>query len=213
MSLSVYEKEAIVAMEKRYRATFVNSLSGFKSANLLGTSDTNQQTNLCIVSSAFHLGASPALMGVIIRPDTVPRDTLENIRATGFYTLNHVQKEMIVAAHQTSARYPHDISEFDQVGLTPLWREKFGAPFVQEAAIRLGLILREEHTMAINGTHLLVGEIIEAHVPDSCVSEDGFVDIEQAGTVALSGLDCYHTASRVGRLSYAKPDCQPEWLD
>lgn len=105
MSLSVYEKEAIVAMEKRYRATFVNSLSGFKSANLLGTSDTNQQTNLCIVSSVFHLGANPALMGVIIRPDTVPRDTLENIRATGFYTLNHVQKEMIVAAHQTSARY------------------------------------------------------------------------------------------------------------
>ncbi|OOE67964.1 flavin reductase family protein [Salinivibrio sp. IB282] len=213
MALSVYERDDILAMEKRYRAAFVNSLSGFKSANLLGTSDSNRQTNLCIVSSAFHLGANPALMGVIIRPDTVPRDTLENIRETGIYTLNHVQKEMVVAAHQTSARYPHGVSEFEQVGFTPLWRERINAPYVQEAAIRLGLILREEHTMAINGTHLLVGEIIEAHVPDSCISHDGFVDIEQAGTVALSGLDSYHCTDRVGRLSYAKPDSMPEWLD
>ncbi|WP_338053702.1 flavin reductase family protein [Salinivibrio socompensis] len=163
---------------------------------------------LCVSSRG-----KPCVDGGDHSPDTVPRDTLENIRATGFYTLNHVQKEMIVAAHQTSARYPQGVSEFDQVGLTPLWREQIGAPFVQEAAIRLGLILREEHTMAINGTHLLVGEIIEAHVPDSCVSEGGFVDIEQAGTVALSGLDSYHTTDRVGRLSYAKPDSMPEWLD
>ncbi|SIO25782.1 flavin reductase family protein [Salinivibrio sp. ES.052] len=213
MSLSVYERDDILAMEKRYRAAFVNSLSGFKSANLLGTSDTSRQTNLCMVSSAFHLGSDPALMGIIIRPDVVPRDSLDNIRETGVYTLNHVQEAMVSAAHQTSARYPRGVSEFEQVGFTPLWRERINAPYVQEAAIRLGLILREEHTMAINGTHLLVGEIIEAHIPDCCIGKDGFIDIEQAGTVALSGLDSYHTTKSVGRLSYAKPDTMPEWLD
>ncbi|OOF18174.1 flavin oxidoreductase [Salinivibrio sp. IB574] len=213
MSLSVFGHDDIMSMEKRYRAAFINSLSGFKSANLLGTSDAERQTNLCMVSSAFHLGANPALMGVVIRPDTVVRDSLENIRQLGVYTLNHVSEAMLTAAHQTSARYPHDVSEFDQVGLTPLWRERFNAPYVQEAAVRLGLVLREEHTLAINGTHLLIGEISEVHVPESCVKDDGYVDIEQAGSVAVSGLDSYHRTARIGRLSYAKPDCFPEWLD
>ena len=33
---------------------------------------------------------------------------------------------------------------------------------------------------------------------------DGFLDLASAGTIAIGGLDAYHTAHRVARLSYAK---------
>ena len=102
-------------MEQRFRAQFVNSLSGFKSACLVGTQNSNGQTNLSIISSIFHVGANPPLLGMIIRPHSVRRDTLENIQQTGVYTFNQVNSRIIAQAHQTSARYDESESEFDKI--------------------------------------------------------------------------------------------------
>ena len=62
-----FNTQSLNELEQRYRAHLINSLSGFKSANLLGTVDKNGQENLSIVSSVFHLGANPALLGMIIQ--------------------------------------------------------------------------------------------------------------------------------------------------
>lgn len=126
-------------MEQRYRAMFINCLSGYKSANLIGTVDKGGQTNLAIMSSTFHLGASPPLVGLVVRPDAADRHTLDNIRATGVYTINHVSVDIVKQAHQTSARYPKEVSEFDAVGLTADFKSEFSAPFVKESVISMGL--------------------------------------------------------------------------
>ena len=97
-----FSKNTIENLDSRYRAHFINSLSGFKSANLIGTQDNQGHTNLAIVSSVFHLGAHPPLVGMIIRPHSVPRHTLENILETGFYTINHVNKTIY-----QQAQVPH----------------------------------------------------------------------------------------------------------
>ncbi|MEY4865899.1 MAG: hypothetical protein RLY64_153, partial [Bacteroidota bacterium] len=65
---------------------------------------------------------------------------------------------------------------------------------------------REIHDLKINGTHMVIAEIVEVSVPNDCVSTDGWVDLEKAGTVTVSGLDSYHVTSQLARLSYAKPD-------
>ncbi|EGU57164.1 flavin reductase domain protein FMN-binding protein, partial [Vibrio nigripulchritudo ATCC 27043] len=105
MAKKGYSKSDIGEMEDRFRARFINSLSGYKSANLIGTIDNNGQHNLSIVSSVFHLGANPPLLGMIVRPHSVSRHTLENIVETGHYTINSVCREVYQQAHQTSARY------------------------------------------------------------------------------------------------------------
>jgi flavin reductase (DIM6/NTAB) family NADH-FMN oxidoreductase RutF len=192
-------------LDKRYRATFANSLTGFKAANLVGTCDAAGATNLAIMSSAVHLGSHPFLLALILRPVEARQHSLENILEQGCYTLNHVHEGLYRAAHQTAARYPREISEFDAVGLTAEWLPGFPAPFVAESRIRLGLALREHHPLAINGTHLLIGEVLLVDVPDASVEEDGSVDLVSAGTVAISGLDRYHRAETLGRLPYAKP--------
>jgi flavin reductase (DIM6/NTAB) family NADH-FMN oxidoreductase RutF len=199
-------------MERRYRASFINSLGGFKSANLIGTADSAGHTNLAIMSSAVHLGAHPPLLLLIVRPDEVERHTLRNILETGVYTVNHVMEGFIDAAHQTAARYPKHVSEFAATGLTPHWQPGFTAPFVEEASIRLGLSLREHQRMEINGTHMVIGQITLVTVPDGCVSSDGSVDIAGAGTVAVSGLDSYHRPQPLRRMAYAKPDQAPSPL-
>ncbi|WP_462178602.1 flavin reductase family protein [Pseudoalteromonas gelatinilytica] len=197
-------KQVIADLENRYRAHLINSLSGFKSANLVGTQDSNGQTNLAIVSSVFHLGAHPPLVGMIIRPHSVPRHTLENLLATKQYTINHVNKDIYNKAHQTSARYDKDESEFDATGLSTEYLNDFTAPFVKESKLKYALELKEHNHLAINGTELIIGEITDIYLDEACLQEDGFVDIEAIGTVAVSGLDSYHVTERLARLAYAK---------
>lgn len=205
----LFTSKDIAALQSRYRAALVNSLSGFKPANLVGTADPDGQTNLAVISSVVHLGSHPPLLALIIRPSPVERHTLDNILATGCYTINHVRDTFIEAAHQTAARYPREQSEFAATGLGELWVEGFPAPFVREASIRMGLKLREHQQLVINDTHFLIGEIVLAEVPEDCIGDDGSVDICGAGTVALSGLDSYYDTRRLRRMAYAKPDLPP----
>lgn len=199
-------------MESRSRAAFVNSLSGFKSASLIGTTDAKGQTNLAVFNSVFHLGANPALVGFIIRPDSVGRHTLENILETESYTINHINKDIYMRAHQTSARYPKQVSEFEATGLTEEYTTQLKAPYVKESYIKYGLSLSEKHELKINNTILIIGKIEEIFIPEDCLLPHGGIDIEKAETVAISGLDGYHSTQLLSRLSYAKPDKLPQEL-
>lgn len=196
-------------MPQRVRANFINSLSGFKSANLIGTRNANAVDNLAIVSSVFHIGAHPPLLGMIMRPHTVTRDTLQNIKDTGVYTINHVCSDIVSEAHQTSARYPSEESEFMHTGLTPILSEAVNAPYVKESNISLAMQVQDIQLIPINKTELVIGQVVEVFMADNYVCDDGYVDIESAKSVAISGLDAYHSTKNIDRLSYAKPDEKP----
>ena len=196
-------------MEQRYRAQVINSLSGFKSANLIGTCNKEGINNLAIFSSVIHLGSSPALVGFIMRPDSVARHTLENIQHTKHFTINQVNESFWQAAHQTSARYSEDECEFEKTGLTPSTFEGINAPFVKESRLKYALTLQEIVPIQLNGTLLVIGEINDIFCEEEAIQCDGYIDIESLNTVMVSGLDSYHTSKRLSRLSYAKPDKSP----
>ena len=201
----IISAETIQQMDSRKRVNTINSLSGFKSASLVGTVNGQGGYNLAIISSIVHLGADPALVGFIMRPHVTRRDTLENILETGAYTINHIHSGIIAHAHQTAARYDGDISEFDETGLTPVITDHCPAPYVAESRIRYALKFVEKMDIQANGTHLVIGEVTEIQVPDGCIDSSGKLDIETAGTVAISGLDQYHATTTLDRFSYAKP--------
>jgi len=198
-----FNQQSLVEMEKRYRTNFINSLSGYKSANLIATLSPEGISNLAIFSSVVHLGADPALVGFINRPHTVERQTLENIYATGSYTINHVQQDFYQPAHHTAARYPADVSEFETVGLTEQYTD-FDAPYVANSNIKFGVNFVEKMDIAANKTVLIIGEIVEVLCDQKYISNDGKIDINAAQSVAVSGLDEYHTGNLLGRLPYAK---------
>ena len=201
-----FTSETLLDLEKHERAHLINSLGGFKSLALVGTSDSKGNTNLAVFSSVFHVGANPPLIGMIFRPSPPERNTYSNIIETGFYTINHVNETIYKQAHQTSARYDKEISEFEITGLTPEYKDAFFAPYVAESKIQLGIEFKERIDLTINNTTLIIGEIKHIYIPENCLSKDGFVDIEKANTVTCSGLDSYHKTVQLDRLSYAKPN-------
>ena len=198
--------EQIMNMEKQERVHFVNSLGGFKSIGLIGTQNKIGQTNLAIVDSIIHIGSNPPLFGMIFRPGVVERHTLENILETGFYTINHINENIFKQAHQTSARYEREMSEFEATGLNPEYKNDFFSPFVEESHVQLVMEFKEKINLSINNTVLVIGEVKAVYFPEDCLQKDGFLDIEKAESITCSGLDSYHKTTRIDRLSYAKPD-------
>jgi flavin reductase (DIM6/NTAB) family NADH-FMN oxidoreductase RutF len=195
----------LMQMEQPERAHLINSVGGFKSVCLIGTVDEAGQTNLAIFNSIVHIGANPPLISFIMRPDSVERHTLANILNVGYYTINHLNEGIYKQAHQTSARYPKEVSEFEATGLTPEFKNDFKAPFIAESQIQLGIEFKERINLTINNTIMIIGEIKEMYFPTDCLLEDGYLDIEKAGTIACTGLDSYHLTQRLERLPYAKP--------
>ena len=204
-----FTREDFDGMESRYRAALINSLSGYKPANLVGTVDARGRTNLAIMTSAVHLGSNPPLLALVVRPGQEDRHTLGNILANGCYSINHVHPGIVEQSHQTAARYDRDESEFSSTGLTEHWRAGFAAPLVHESRLRMGLHLREHQELAINGTHLVIGEIAFVEFPGECLQNDGHLDLHAAESVAVSGLDSYHRGQRLKRMAYAKPELPP----
>lgn len=203
-----FNSKDLMSLDKNKRVHLINSLGGFKSLALVGTSDNEGNNNLAIFSSIFHIGANPPLIGLIFRPSPPERDTYNNIIKTGYFTLNHVNESIFKQAHQTSARYDQGDSEFEKTGLTPEYKDHFFAPYVAESKIQLGIEFKEKVPISVNNTTLIIGEIIQIYIPEDCLNEDGFVDIEKANSITCSGLDSYHKTIQLDRLSYAKPNLE-----
>lgn len=203
----------IQSLNSRYRAQLINSLSGFKSANLIATQDNIDNTNLAIISSVVHLGASPALVGFVMRPDNGERHTLDNIINSKQYTINQVSTDIYQKAHQCAASYPRQESEFTHSGLTEQYIDSISAPFVKESRLKYAVQLKQIVPIELNNTQFIIGEIIHIICEENVIQPDGYIDIEALNTASLSGLDSYHSSSRLSRLSYAKPNRILEQLD
>lgn len=205
----IIDKETLSQYNSRYRATLINSLAGLKQAILIGTKSKDGYSNLAIFNSLIHIGASPALWGFICRPATVKRDTLSNILETNRYTINFVVAGDYQKAHQTSAKYDKEVSEFDVCGFTEYYHPNFDAPFVAEAPVKLAMHLEQKIDIAINNTILIIGSIQHIEIDENIIAPDGFVALHQLNTLACSGLDAYYETRLIDRLTYASVDKWP----
>jgi flavin reductase (DIM6/NTAB) family NADH-FMN oxidoreductase RutF len=192
--------------ERFYRANFINSLTGFKSASLIGTINAQGVPNLGMFSSIVHIGSDPALIGYINRPVAAAPHTLANIKANGLYTVNHIQASFLAQAHQTSAKYPEEVNEFTEVGLTEDYLDGVKVPFVKESPIKYLLSLKEIIPITLNATFLVIGHLEQVLIdPSLQPTSDGFLHLDQAGSMCSNGLDAYYTTELVDRFDYARP--------
>ena len=197
--------EDIKAFSKIYRLNMINSVTGYKSANMIGTKSNSGKENVAIFSSITHLGSDPALLHFTLRPNTVPRDTYKNIKENKVFTVNHVSKPQIEEAHHTSAKYDENISEFDQTLLEPEYKLNWHAPFVKGAPVALGCKYLNEYNITENGCILIIAAIEHIFVKDELLQKDGWVKLESGEVVAINGLDGYVLPQLQKRLEYARP--------
>ena len=200
-----FSKNDIDSMEKIFRLNLINSCTGYKSANLIGSRSDNNIENLAIFSSITHMGSNPSLLSFVVRPTIVPRDTYRNIISNKFFTVNHVNSDDIEDAHHTSARYPAKISEFDVTKFESEYLNDFPAPFVKSSNIKLACKFLNMYQIKENNTVLMIAEITDIFFIKECLQEDGWLQLDKADSVTINGLDGYALPNLIERYKYAKP--------
>lgn len=201
----------IQQLERFYRANLVNSASGYKPANLIGTVSADGVANLAIFSSVVHLGADPALLAFIQRPLAEQGHTYHNIRQNGYYTINHVHRQIVEQAHYTSAKFDAEVSEFEACGLTPEWLADFPAPFVMESRVKIGMRFVQEIPIALNNTIMVIGQIEHLFIAEHAIRENGSIALDQVDGVCISGLESYYDTTHLAAFPYAKTSALPDF--
>jgi flavin reductase (DIM6/NTAB) family NADH-FMN oxidoreductase RutF len=200
-----YTKDDIIQLPSLERMHLINSSGGIKSANLIGTISDNGHTNLAVFNSVIHLGSNPPMLSFMLRPTTVSRHTYNNLKNSDF-TVNHIHTDFIDKAHQTSAKYEEEVSEFKEVGLTEAYLEDFKAPFVKESKIKMGCSYVNEYFIKEHQCRLIIGQIEHLLAEDDIIEKDGFLDLSKANSAGIIGLDGYVNTQLLDRYVYARPN-------
>ena len=208
----IITREDIDQGDKIWRINLINSITGIKPGNLIGTKSNAGISNVAIISSVVHLGSNPPLIGFIMRPNhEVKRDTYKNIMENGYFTINHVNNKIIKQAHYTSAKFDESISEFDACNLSEEYITHFPSPFVKESKIKIGLKLTETIDIKVNKTKLIIGEVILLDIEKSFVTQEGHIDLEKVSSVGISGLDSYYDLRFIDQFPYARVEETPNF--
>ncbi len=202
--------EDLNTLEQQKRVHLINSCTGYKSANLISTQSKKGVTNVAVFNSVTHFGSNPAILGFVLRPNTVPRNTYENIKETGCYTINSITQYLAEDAHHTSAKYPADVSEFDHTDLFPEYKDKFFAPFVMGSPILISLEFLEEYHIKANDTLLVLGSVKHIYVKDDLLQKDGFIDLTLGNVATIVGLEGYAIPKSIDRKPYQRPKINQE---
>jgi flavin reductase (DIM6/NTAB) family NADH-FMN oxidoreductase RutF len=203
--MTYFNEKNIDDLDKIYRINLINSCSGYKSANLLGSVSAMGTPNVAVFSSVTHLGSNPPTLGFILRPTTVPRDTYKNIRETGVFTINHIFENIIEDAHHTSARYPEEVSEFDMTNLQLETKEDCIAPFVKGSPVQMQMKYMEEVYIKSNDVLMVVAQIAKLYIQDDLLHEDGFVNLAKGKVATINGLDGYSIPLLKTRFEFQRP--------
>jgi len=195
---TVHRPEHWATWDDRYRATFFNSLYGGRLVAMFCT-ENEHGVNVCPVSQIVHVGATPASVGILLRPASNRHQTRANIEAGVPISLHWLPRSEVKNAHQCSAAYPQTTSEMDAVGWT---FHPYPTSRLDEGLISAHLTWKETHNL-FNGTSLYVFHIteIQAHVhPD----EEGFWDF-QGQLLHSQGLNHYGEFKTLTKQPYARP--------
>ena len=199
------DSEDIKKLEKTKRLKLINSITGVKPANLIGTKNKSGISNLAIFSSVVHLGSKPPLLAFVTRTSKdVNRNTLNNILETKYYTINQIQKEFVKNAHYTSAKFNENISEFEMCKIEEENIDDFFAPFVKKSNLKIGMELKEMIPIKSNDSTLVVGQVIKIIIDKSFLKNDFMFDLEKSGSIAIGGLNEYFTIKNLDHFPYVR---------
>jgi len=178
-----------LALGRRERNALVNGLVAPRPIAWVSTLGPDGSRNLAPFSFFGAFSFDPPTIGVA--PGSrqgVNKDSLRNIKATGEFVVNLVDRRLAELANASSGEWGPDVDEWDVVGVTPADAEVVAPKRVAEAPAALECRARqvlELGSASRASNSLVVASIVQVHVRDDAI----------AGTTPLPG-----TLDLVGRL-------------
>lgn len=129
------------------------------------------------------------------RPDGTPKDTAANVKISGEFVVNLVDREAAELMHMTAAAFPPDVSEVEALGLEVLPSKTVRTPRL--AASKIHLECQHWGTLEIGRNRVVLGLVQFMHVPDGLLDPQSY-HVEPGafeGVGRLQGPGWYCTSS------------------
>lgn len=161
--------------------------------------------------SYFNAGGAnpPSLVFCVTnRRDGSPKDTLQNIEATGEYVVNLVNYDLAERMNQASFDYDYGVSEFEEAGLTPLPSLYVKPARVLESPIQMECRLFQfvKHGEGALASHYVIGEVLCFHVSELLLKGGHLVDDLVADFIGRMGESWYTRATPDSMFRMPKPE-------
>lgn len=140
---------------------------------LVGTYDAAGQPNIMTAAWGGICCSRPPCIYVSLRAAT---HTHGAIVAGGCYTVSIPSEGLIREADYAGIVSGRDANKFEALGLTPAPAGHVHAPYVDECPVVLECRLK--HTLEVGSHTLFVGEVLDVHVDERALGEDGTPDID-----------------------------------
>ncbi len=136
--------------------------------------------NLAPFSCFTFVSSNPPMVGfnVGVKASGL-KDTAVNIAANGEYVVNIADDSMIAKVHGSSAEFPPDQSETENLGLATVPSDYIDCPRLRDVPISMECRFESATRFGRGDTQFIVGEIICFHIRD---------DLYQSGKIQTANL-------------------------
>ncbi|MBT5139471.1 MAG: flavin reductase family protein [Acidimicrobiaceae bacterium] len=164
----------MIESQTSFRVADISAQDGYKLATgivvprpigWIGTVSASGLDNLAPYSFFNVMSGDP--VHVVFSPGGGARkDTLDNVREVGEFTVNVVTAETVEAMNATSATLPADEDEFEHASITKLSSVEIGPCRVAEATATMECVVTDIVHVGHKdgGNHLVIGEAVMIHV-------------------------------------------------
>jgi len=174
------------------------------------TVDGEGNVNLSPFSFFNVFSANPPIM--IFSParrvrDNSTKHTLENVLETKEVVINVVSYAMVHQTSLSSTEYAKGINEFTKAGFTEVVSKKVKPPRVAEAPVQFECKVNDVIALGEEGGagNLIIAEVVQIHIDESILDNDGRIDPVKIDTVARLGGNWYSRAKE-GLFKVEKPN-------
>lgn len=136
-----------------------------------------------------------------------PKDTLENIRATGEFVVNLAGPAQAEALNASSAPFEAAVDEFAACGIAPAPSVHVRPPRVVNAvaSFECRLARLEPYPSEAPSCHLVFGEVLAAHVDPALLDAEGRLDPGQVDLLFRMGGEWYGSSGGGANFTLARP--------
>ncbi|MCY9783980.1 flavin reductase family protein [Nocardiopsis sp. EMB25] len=125
------------------------------------------------------------------------KDSLRNAEATGEFVVNLAPVGLQEQVNATGTPYPHDVSEFDAVGLTREASKAVRPPRVADSPVALECVLHS--TVRLGDSTVVFGRVVHAAVAEE-VLVDGHPEVTRLRPLARLGRNEWSALGEVSEL-------------
>jgi flavin reductase (DIM6/NTAB) family NADH-FMN oxidoreductase RutF len=172
-------------------------------------SPDGRTTNVAPFSYINAAATDPPMLAfsILRKENGGTKDTLNNILATGEFSVCAVDRALLERANACGAALPAEQSEFEAFGLRPEAGVLIRAPRVADAPIQMECKLARTIEIGdgrAGSATLVLGEVLLVHVRKDRYLGDGLLDVEALALAGRCSIDRYLIADRFFKLD--RPD-------